>query len=456
MKRSDDFIDSFGLDLAEVSKQEAARIKIKKEMTVPELRDIGQEAVDKTAVKNALKLINKPGREAATGVIAFTEGEGGFAKHLARVRELAAEPAKDIKHKLARLAVGYTNRSKDFQKIDQMNKFADFSRMVRDGIPEKELLKITNNTMATNARLFPEDIVGATWKNGEKYFTIKPDKAMEIVNDIYMNYAAMPAFIRTLRTLPVVGSPFYAFSWAMMTKTGKTVLNNPAAFNKINFFLQELESDKSPLEREALKSKYYSYLDKPGMINLGDNIPFFKGHPIYVNLAQMVPYYSLQIFNPSQRGFNDDIRGQFATAIDKSPLFKDPVGQMLMDYVVLPAIIQDQTPVNMFGTPLYEKDASLAAKMAYAMRTLGEAVTPSLPSAVATTMLPLTDEQMKWFPSYQGRKTGYAVRGKTAVGVIGNEDAASRGMRAWLSIAGVNLYPVDLVNISNEIKKRVK
>jgi hypothetical protein len=459
-RRSEDFVNTFGIDLSRASlRKEAARKIAEEEKLATEAKDVGMPkdaatiALNQEAIKNVRELL-RPKTEMATGPIKFFEGGfSGYSKLKERARELA-KTGTGVKQKLGQALTWYTDRSRDFQKVDQANKLADFMRLVRDGITEPELLKITNNTLNTNTRILPTDIANAIWKGGKKYFVIKPDKAMEIVNDTYMNYAAMPAFIKSLRVLPIVGSPFFAFTYAMLAKVGKTALSNPAAFNKINFLLQELSGSQSPLEREALKSKYYSYLNTPGMVNLGESLPFFNKYDIYGNLAQMVPYYSLNIMNPSQRGFNDDIRSRFASVIDNLPVFKDPIGQTLMDYVVLPAIIRDQAPTNMFGTPLYEKNATTAMKMAYAGRSLLESLTPSVPSAVVASFPGLPDEMIKWLPSYPGRKVGYAERGKTAMGLIGNEDPASRGLRAWLSLYGINLYPVDLTNIATEVKNR--
>jgi hypothetical protein len=110
----------------------------------------------------------------------------------------------------------------------------------------------------------------------------------------------------------------------------------------------------------------------------------------------------------------------------------------------------------MWGGPLYEPGASKPKQAAYALRTLGESVTPALPSALVAGSGIMTDEQLKWFPSYPGRGVGFGVQGKTTVGTIGTEDPASRGLRKWFSIFGVNFYPVDLQNVSAEIKSRQK
>jgi hypothetical protein len=383
-KRARTFVDSFGINLgsfgldtmAEGFAEESRKMGAfsgfgKKEKQIAMAKKITEKIKEK-GVQAFMKSAKSEDWVTTGGVKEKLQGRtptgylqnelnnfGAFSRLKGKIAT-TAESGTGLKRIAARAANFAIKRSGDFQKVDQVFKLKDFFRLVRDGISEKELLKMTNNFMATNARIHPEDIYESAWKGGTQYFKIKPDKALDIVNDIYMNYAAMPAFIRTLRALPIVGSPFFAFTYAMLAKTAKTAVNNPAAFNKVNFLLQELSSDKSPLEREAMKSKYYSYLDRPGMVNLGEKVPFFTGHPVYMNLAQMIPYYSLNIINPSERGFNDTIRGQFAGTIDRSPLFKDPVGQLMLDYIILPAIMQDQKPVNAWGAPLYPKDSNLA------------------------------------------------------------------------------------------------
>jgi len=343
------------------------------------------------------------------------------------------------------------NRSKDFEKSDQIWKLQNFLLLTQDGLSERELLKMTNNFVATTARIESSDIVEKTVTKGIPYYKLSPEKALEIANETFMNYAAMPAFVKAIRSLPVVGSPFFSFTYAMMEKTGKTMLNNPAAFNQLSFLIKELEADKSPVERAALKSKYYSYLDKPGMVNLGENFSVFSGNPLYINLTQMIPYYSLNILNPSTRSFNDTVRGKFATALDASPFMKDPVGQILMDYVVLPSFLA-QDPQNMFGGQLFPAGTGFLGKIGSAVKSGAEAFVPSGVGAVAGNIVP--DSMLNLLPSYAGKKVGFARTGRTSSGVQTNEAPASKWLRANLSVFGINLHPIELQNVITEINKR--
>lgn len=365
-----------------------------------------------------------------------------------KIADKAAEKGSGFGVKALNFAL---NRSKDFEMTDQVWKLQNFLLLTQDGLTERELLKLTNNFGATVARISSADIVETAVKGGQKYYKLSPDKAIEVANEIFMNYAAMPGFVKMIRSMPVLGSPFFSFTYAMLQKTAKTMATNPAAFNQVNFLIKELESDKSPLERAALKSKYYSWLDKPGIVNLGENVPFFYGNPLYLNLSQMIPYYSMNILNPSSRKFNDNVRGKFASVLDRSPLMKDPIGQMLMDYVVLPSLLYDEIPQNMFGGQLYPTGTGVAGRVGYALRSGAEAF---LPSGVAPIGMVVPDSMKNFLPSYHARKLGFAAQGKTSIGVQTKEPPAQKALRASLGVMGVNLYPVDLTMIATEIKKK--
>ena len=204
------------------------------------------------------------------------------------------------------------------------------------------------------------------------------------------------------------------------------------------------------MEREALKSKYYSWYNQPGMLGLG-SLPFFDSNRIYLNVATMIPYYSMNMFMPSERKFGEGIRGQLASAIDNVPLLKDPAGQLLVDYFILPNIIRDVQPQNMWGGPLYPKSAPWYQKyIGYPTRSLAESLSPGIAAPLGAFV---PDSLLPYFPSYAGRKFGYALEGKTPVGVDAKEAAASRTTRAALSQVGINLNPMNLTNLSSNVKK---
>ena len=248
-------------------------------------------------------------------------------------------------------------------------------------------------------------------------------------------------------------------SYAMLQKTGKALMNNPSSFNKINFFLNEIGKDMSPVEREAMKSKYASWLGEPGMMYLGDNMPFFKNQPMFINLTSMIPHYSLNNINASDRNMMEGARKNISVALDRSTMFKDPAGQVLLDYVLIPWIMQDQT-TNLWGGPLYEREVGGFRQTAYAARQLADAL---IPSAVGTglglgmaagTAVGLPSKAINLLPSYPGRRVAFGSLGKTPMGIDASEEPMSRGMRAILGQAGINLYPLHIGSVINELKAR--
>ena len=352
------------------------------------------------------------------------------------------------------------DQTKHYELVDQSARLGNFLYLTQDGLSAGELRHMTGWTgfgmQVGGMRISPADITSTITKGGSKFYKIHPAKALEISNEIYMNYNAMPAAVKVLRALPVFGMPFVAFAYAMALKTGKTALTNPAAFNKINFFLEEIEKHKSPLEKQGLNSKYYSWYNKPGMINLplGPLGKFFDDNPIYMNVSSMIPYYSMNMFMPSERKYEEGWNGALASSIDKVPFLKDPIGQMITDYFIIPNIIRDAQPQNMWGGPLYPQSASWAEKyVGGPARQLAEATVPSAVSVLA----PFTPEAaIPWLPSYAWRKMANAIRGRTPIGVDANEPPASRTLRATLSTIGINLYPEDLTNLESAVKKSIK
>ena len=106
------------------------------------------------------------------------------------------------------------------------------------------------------------------FKGADDLYRFSGEAATGVSNEIYMNYAAMPGAVKVLRSLPFFGSPFASFGYSMLAKTGKTAMNNPAFFNKVNFVLKELSGGKSPLEKDALaNNKYYQWYNKEGMVS---------------------------------------------------------------------------------------------------------------------------------------------------------------------------------------------
>ena len=358
------------------------------------------------------------------------------------------------------------DQNKLYQQGDQVFRLGNFLNMTYYGIGEDSLSKLSRITRikegdigATAEQVATGMTINRYSRGGQFYYRVSPDKALEVSNEIYMNYAAMPAGVRILRSLPIVGSPFFSFQYAMLQKTAKALAENPASFNKLTFLLNELQGDKSPLEKAGLQSDLYKWYQNPGMISLSA-IPFFKENPVYLNAAQMLPQLSMS-FDKPESGTAAGLTGQVQSLINRVPLMKDPVGQLMMDYYITPTLLglwgEKGIAQNQFGGQLYPVDAPAWQRYgAYPLRTLAETFVPSSVGAAAGMALPLVGQEqaIDLLPSYMGRKVGYASLGKTPVGVSGKEPKLSRWGRSIGSLFGISLNPMDFNYLSTQVNKK--
>jgi len=379
----------------------------------------------------------------------------GDIKKYYDVKEIIAQKAKegDLGYKILdsvlNKAVGGMQNT--YERIDQAYKMTSALKMTQKGLTEAELKVVARNTVGG---ISEGDVLWSGLLNGQKRYRLTWDKATDIANEIHMNYAAMPAFVRMMRSMPIIGSPFVSFTYGMMPKIGKTLVNNPASFNKVNFLLNEIAGAKTPLEKENLKSKYYSWFNSPGMVKM----PFNLDHPVYVNLSNFIPYYSMNIFTPSERKYEDTIPGDLMATIDKVGLFKTPVGQTLWDYGIQPFLTpQGEVPQNQFGQPLYPVNSNAVQKAGYAVRNLAEAYTPSIvaPAGLVTGLVAPGLNQ--YLPSYGGRKFAEGWQGKNQLGILKPSLTPTEieAMNA-ASFLGVSINPMDLTNLTNTVKKTIK
>ncbi len=328
-----------------------------------------------------------------------------------------------------------------YNTVDQTYRVGIMKHLWDNGITEKELLRVTKRIP-----LNPEDVV----KNaGRNIYKIKPEKGMEIASEMYMNYMAMPSFVNIMRVLPIAGSPFFSFAYGMGGLAAKTAVHNPSFYNKVQFLLHEMSGDRGPIEKEALASPYYSYLDREGYVK----IPFFEENPVYLNAANMLPHYTMNIFQPVERTYSERFGSQVAAIVDKMPFLKTPEGQVLFDYVIQPLILKEENPKGMFDQPLWPTDATGLEKFGYGVRQMAESISPPL-AGVAGLVAPTdgTEAATEFIPSFRWRQIANATRGKTSVGVLGNEDPTRRTVRALGALAGFPTYAPDLT-YAKKIKK---
>jgi hypothetical protein len=328
-----------------------------------------------------------------------------------------------------------------YEGIDQSYKLGTFGHLTMNGVSEREL-----NIMRRTVQMGPQDIMDKWNDNGMWRFRLAPDKAMEVITESYLNYAAMPGFIRMMRQMPVLGAPFISFAYGTSLKTLNSLATNPSFFNKAQFAMNDFGGSKSPIEKEALKGPYYNYLNNQTMFKL----PFFQQNPVYMNLGYALPYYSLNAFSASGRSYKDVLPNDLVSFIDKSQLMGNPIGQVMFDYGILPHIISSTAdPLGSFGQKLYPRGATTGQKSFYAARQLGESVIPgfmSAPGGLAQGLIaPGATENM---PSYRWRQIAYATQGKDQYGVTRKEAPASRTLRNVLSSLGIPIQsPIDLTNV---------
>ena len=329
----------------------------------------------------------------------------------------------------------------EYEMIDQSNRLGLFTHLVKNGLTEPELQRISRVIDLNPA----EDLLKAV-KDGKNVYKLNPQKANELVSIVYLNYAAMPAFVRAMRSAPIVGSPFFSFTYGMGAKAMQTLADNPAAYNKISNAMNATETfagGRTPSEKKTLaESPFYSWYNKPGMISLR-NLSFFGKDPVFLNATNFIPYMSLNIMNPSERKYDGTWPGKIAEAIDKTPFFKTPEGSLFFDYVIQPQLLGIKDPQNQFGSRVYPQGSSAIEKTGYAVRSLAEAFVPSSLSIAEAVTPTLPENLIPLLPSYSSRAMENAKLGKSPSGVMGKEAPGERTARRILSTMGVSLNRIN-------------
>lgn len=370
-----------------------------------------------------------------------------FEKQVGRdIADHIAKKAKDHPGHLGWKAMDlvYNKMSNEYAKWDQISKMTTFLRSTMQGYTKAQMMR-ARNLIEIGADDFTPITHGVDGKAlGETLYRLNSRKGLELSNALYMNYAAMPAAIRVLRNFPLLGSPFASFMYGMALKTGQTLAYNPSAFNKVTFALNEFGGTPTPLEKQALDSKFYSYLKQPGMYR----IPFTDANPLYANLANMIPYYSMNMFNPSHASYDTStLSSSFAHYVNASPLVKDPLGSILFSNLILPTILSEGIqPQGTFGQAIWPSDAGFFTKLGYTSRDLAEAVTPGALSITGLAGGLAAPGLTPYVPLYGYRNIANAVQGKNVYGITGKEPKSSRTIRGILArMAGIPIQaPVNL------------
>jgi len=328
-----------------------------------------------------------------------------------------------------------------YEHQDQAARMAISTLLTQTGLSENGI-KVMSRFSPFNRET---DLMEKYVRDGKTMYRIAPLKAISIANDAMINYAAMPAAIRMLRSVPIIGAPFSQFTYGLGLRAIQTAAYNPSMYNKISFGIKAASGNKSPLERAALnpapgQPNYYGWYNDPSMFRMPFN--FFDNYPLYLNLANALPYYSLNIFQPSSRTYSQTLPNTVVQTLDRSPILKDPIGSTIFDYFVLPSILAGtgDRPENSMGAPLYPTNATTGDKAFYMGRGVADAFTPNVVSiaGVAAPQSIAND-----LPGYRTRQFANAKDARNTMGIPGEESAASRSIRALLAYMGLPFQRLD-------------
>jgi len=353
--------------------------------------------------------------------------EGSFRSMLKNLKSKG-----DAGNGFAKFAYAYLTKPMSlYEKIDQSFKLGTSFYTSMHGLSQQEIIKIKRFIDLSSSDLIKE--------SGR--YKLSPLKSMQLSHDVYMNYLAMPGAVKILRALPILGAPFASFTYGMLVKTGRTALYNPSAFSRIEQMLQEFSGQANPVEKKALELPYYQWYKDPGMVKIP--IPFLEQNPVYINMTNMLPYYTLNMFTPGERKYKKTLSSNIMSILDKSPFLKTPEGQLLLDYFIQPMILNESNPQGMFGQQLYPVDATNMEKAGLFTRSAAETFTPTIAAPIGPVTAMINPDLVKALPNYRWRQLGEAVQGKNVLGIPGKEHAASRTLRSILATLGFSLYPLN-------------
>lgn len=326
-----------------------------------------------------------------------------------------------------------------YGKIDSVYKLGTWHHLIVNGLTEGEMRLVSRVVPSLK-----DGVANVVHKGADLRYMLSPEAALAVVNEAYMQYAAMPNIVNFLRGLPILGSTFIAFPYAMTSKVAKAIAYNPQAFNKVQFAIQEAGGRKTPSEKAALQSEYYSQLNSPWQLRL----PLFRDNPLYLNLGDALSFTTLNAFMPSERHFQDPFANIVAQVVDKSPFFKHPWGGALLDTVILPMFLHgEEAPQGYFGQRIWPTDATGLERVGYGLRNLGEAFTPAIAgyAGLGALAFPKLAEPslVELSPSSKYRSMVYATQGKNPVGVQTKEGPGYKTLRTVLRQAGLGFTPVD-------------
>jgi hypothetical protein len=418
---------------------------------------LGEETFDKAMASSSKKRIRLDGPSAMEtasknpdrSFAGFTGEELARSRFFSHIKEVAEKGNPDeMKTQAAKMLNSLIAvPASGFEAVDGTFRMGGAAYMTLDGLTELELKRVGRFVQIDPLK----DVVGKVADGTEWRYKITAEKATEIASEAYLNYGAMPGAVKVLKSMPFFGAPFASFMYGMMHKTGKTVLYNPAMFNRIDFGKHEFAGTKSEGEKRLIETRpNFSFYGNNEMFRL----PFFEQYPLYMSTKNMIPFYSINVLNPTERGNSDSFGGMVTQIVDKLPILKDPAGSVLWDYLVLPHLMGEASPQGIFGQPIYPKEADTKEKFLYAARALVEPMVPTglglagfvapnphIPGTETTSLADIV-------PLARYRQAAYAKEGKNSYGLTGKESAASRSMRNIAAGLGFPIQaPMDVTQV---------
>jgi hypothetical protein len=321
-----------------------------------------------------------------------------------------------------------TSPLEDYGRGDQIFKLGTMMHLTKNGISESEM-----KVLQKWYKFKSGDII----QSGKGVrFKLTPEASMEVANELFLNYSAMPSWSKIARSLPMVGAPFASFAAGAQKNVLKGIGYNLSYFNKARNLIHEVSGSKGPMEREALESGYYDNItSNPAMVKL----PFFKENPVYLNLGNALHVFDSNLLDSPNRDYESKYGKEFVSLLDKSPFFKDPTGQFILNYMVLPRLLGEA--IGPFNNELYSEDASTGEKVGRSAVGLVEPFMPKTPG-VGLATLPVPEEGIPYIPSYSARRLRNAALGKGPTGSNSSESKESKTARAVFADMGLPVYRV--------------
>ena len=343
-----------------------------------------------------------------------------------------------------------------YEHIDQTNKLGTLIHGMNYGYTKAQLNVISRTVPFAEATDLLKnkagEIVPALIKNGEKYYRVSGGYASKVATEAFMNYSAMPDFVKMMRAIPF-GAPFFSFPYAMAIKTGKTAINNPAIFNKVGFMLDEMNATRTPQEKMAMEETYNQYLKSPTVMKL-----FGMWN---TDVKNFVPFYQMNMLNPSQRNYTgNSFQAQMMKLSDQFPVLNDPVGGVIKDYFLQPWILSGTGEISQgsFGQPVMPNfdvngkpiTPSLGTRAGYGARAFGEALTPGVASYLGLPLgwTGISPETINMLPSYGARNLANATQGRSSIGAMTKENTVQKTIRSLFGRTGLPAYTLDTTKIS--------